>query len=357
MITVMTSSRTRPGDSRATCSTSSRCCGTRWCSHCRSSRCARTTVPGCASSAAPGSRTTPTTRTRRRSTRGGQALQQIQNERHVSEGSTHAGRPGRPEVVGENSGSPEAEDVAEQHASPSLAVEGRRAVPRDLCQPGVRCPAPAAPRVRHVRPVRRPVRPSPGPVTLHRSADQLRGAPVRHLGDPVLDPELLERALTHRSYAYENGGLPTNERLEFLGDSVLGVVVTETLYLLPPRPLRGAAGQAPRRGRQRPRARRGRQAHRRRRPRQARPRRGDHRGPRQGLDPLRHRRGGDRRGPPQRRLRRLRPGRAPALRPADGRGRQARRRPRLEDLAPGALRRARARACPTTSSRPRAPTT
>jgi ribonuclease III len=50
------------------------------------------------------------------------------------------------------------------------------------------------------------------------------------LGDPTLDAELLERALTHRSYAYENGGLPTNERLEFLGDSVLGVVVTETLY-------------------------------------------------------------------------------------------------------------------------------
>jgi ribonuclease-3 len=44
----------------------------------------------------------------------------------------------------------------------------------------------------------------------------------------------LERALTHRSYAYENGGLPTNERLEFLGDSVLGVVVTETLYLSHP---------------------------------------------------------------------------------------------------------------------------
>jgi len=52
----------------------------------------------------------------------------------------------------------------------------------------------------------------------------------KQLGDPVLDPELLEHALTHRSYAYENGGLPTNERLEFLGDSVLGVVVTETLY-------------------------------------------------------------------------------------------------------------------------------
>jgi ribonuclease III len=45
-----------------------------------------------------------------------------------------------------------------------------------------------------------------------------------------LAPALLERALTHRSFAYENGGLPTNERLEFLGDSVLGLVVTETLF-------------------------------------------------------------------------------------------------------------------------------
>jgi ribonuclease-3 len=41
---------------------------------------------------------------------------------------------------------------------------------------------------------------------------------------------LLERALMHRSFAYENGGLPTNERLEFLGDSVLGLIVTDTLF-------------------------------------------------------------------------------------------------------------------------------
>jgi ribonuclease III len=41
---------------------------------------------------------------------------------------------------------------------------------------------------------------------------------------------LLVRALTHRSYAYENGNLPTNERLEFLGDAVLGLVVTDALY-------------------------------------------------------------------------------------------------------------------------------
>jgi ribonuclease-3 len=45
-----------------------------------------------------------------------------------------------------------------------------------------------------------------------------------------IDPELLSLALTHRSYAYENGGIPHNERLEFLGDSVLGQAVTVRLY-------------------------------------------------------------------------------------------------------------------------------
>ena len=45
-----------------------------------------------------------------------------------------------------------------------------------------------------------------------------------------IDPGLLDHALTHRSFAYEQGGLPTNERLEFLGDSVLGLVVTEHLF-------------------------------------------------------------------------------------------------------------------------------
>jgi ribonuclease-3 len=46
----------------------------------------------------------------------------------------------------------------------------------------------------------------------------------------TLDAELLILALTHRSYAYEHGGLPPNERLEFLGDAVLGVVITDRLY-------------------------------------------------------------------------------------------------------------------------------
>lgn len=52
---------------------------------------------------------------------------------------------------------------------------------------------------------------------------------MERLGVSV-DPELLVLALTHRSFAYEAGGLPTNERLEFLGDSVLGIVVTDWLY-------------------------------------------------------------------------------------------------------------------------------
>ncbi|WP_255583942.1 ribonuclease III [Dietzia sp. ANT_WB102] len=46
----------------------------------------------------------------------------------------------------------------------------------------------------------------------------------------VLPTELATQALTHRSYAYEHGGLPHNERLEFLGDAVLELVVTEYLY-------------------------------------------------------------------------------------------------------------------------------
>ena len=45
-----------------------------------------------------------------------------------------------------------------------------------------------------------------------------------------IDAELLQLALTHRSYAYEHGGLAHNERLEFLGDSILGQAVTVMLY-------------------------------------------------------------------------------------------------------------------------------
>jgi ribonuclease-3 len=48
-----------------------------------------------------------------------------------------------------------------------------------------------------------------------------------------IEPQLLEMALTHRSFAYEHQ-VPDNERLEFLGDSVLGRAVTTMLYLRHP---------------------------------------------------------------------------------------------------------------------------
>jgi ribonuclease-3 len=52
----------------------------------------------------------------------------------------------------------------------------------------------------------------------------------RRVGVRFASRDLLKLALTHRSYAYEQGGLPTNERLEFLGDAVLGVVITDAIY-------------------------------------------------------------------------------------------------------------------------------
>lgn len=52
---------------------------------------------------------------------------------------------------------------------------------------------------------------------------------MSRLGLTIRRP-LLEQSLTHRSFAHEAGGIPTNERLEFLGDAVLGIIVTEHLY-------------------------------------------------------------------------------------------------------------------------------
>ena len=52
----------------------------------------------------------------------------------------------------------------------------------------------------------------------------------RVLGISFEDPELRTTALTHRSFAFEYGRTVTNERLEFLGDAVLGLVVTDMAY-------------------------------------------------------------------------------------------------------------------------------
>jgi ribonuclease-3 len=53
------------------------------------------------------------------------------------------------------------------------------------------------------------------------------------LGVPFQQQELLTQALTHSSYANENPGTApaSNERLEFLGDAILGLIVAENLFL------------------------------------------------------------------------------------------------------------------------------
>jgi ribonuclease-3 len=50
------------------------------------------------------------------------------------------------------------------------------------------------------------------------------------LGRTFDDPALLERAMAHRSWCAENPGYGSNERLEFLGDAVLGLIVTAHVY-------------------------------------------------------------------------------------------------------------------------------
>ena len=53
----------------------------------------------------------------------------------------------------------------------------------------------------------------------------------KKLGYTFQDRSLLENALTHSSCANESRGrLQSNERLEFLGDSILGMVVADHLY-------------------------------------------------------------------------------------------------------------------------------
>lgn len=63
---------------------------------------------------------------------------------------------------------------------------------------------------------------------MHRVAE-LNDYLAEVVGEPC-DGVLLRRALTHRSFSYENDRQPHNERLEFLGDAVLGVIITDHLY-------------------------------------------------------------------------------------------------------------------------------
>lgn len=53
---------------------------------------------------------------------------------------------------------------------------------------------------------------------------------AKRLGHEFSHPRLLERALTHRSWCAEHAGDVSNERLEFLGDAILGAVVAEHVF-------------------------------------------------------------------------------------------------------------------------------
>lgn len=65
--------------------------------------------------------------------------------------------------------------------------------------------------------------------TVASDTSDLEDLQVR-LGIHFEDQALIQSALTHRSYAFEHGGVPHNERLEFLGDAVLGLIVTDMIY-------------------------------------------------------------------------------------------------------------------------------
>jgi ribonuclease-3 len=58
------------------------------------------------------------------------------------------------------------------------------------------------------------------------------------IGHAFRDATLLERALTHRSFSNEQRDLrsPNNERLEFLGDTVLGFLIGDLIYRVFPNP-------------------------------------------------------------------------------------------------------------------------
>ncbi len=73
---------------------------------------------------------------------------------------------------------------------------------------------------------------APGPAPDTERLRELRRFAKSH-GFPLGDGRLLNEALTHKSYAHERAGIsppPHNEKLEFLGDSVLGIVVCDYLY-------------------------------------------------------------------------------------------------------------------------------
>lgn len=77
---------------------------------------------------------------------------------------------------------------------------------------------------------------SADPATVGGDLDGL----ARRLGHHFADRELLVEAVRHGSWCSENGGVPSNERLEFLGDAVLGLAVADHAFSARPARSEGA---------------------------------------------------------------------------------------------------------------------
>ena len=75
-------------------------------------------------------------------------------------------------------------------------------------------------------------------------SDEARAGLAGRLGHDFASPALLELAITHRSFANEAGMPSHNERLEFLGDAVLGLLVSESLFLRHPERTEGELARA-----------------------------------------------------------------------------------------------------------------
>lgn len=82
------------------------------------------------------------------------------------------------------------------------------------------------------------------PVTPESAASTALQSLQATLGYTFYDESLLELALTHPSRAQEHPQVPTNQRLEFLGDAVLGFILAEALYRNRPEDREGALTKA-----------------------------------------------------------------------------------------------------------------
>lgn len=72
--------------------------------------------------------------------------------------------------------------------------------------------------------------PTPDPSVVSDDASPDLAALAATIGHQFSDPELLRRAMAHRSWCAETPGEQSNERLEFLGDAVLGWVIADIAF-------------------------------------------------------------------------------------------------------------------------------